>query len=351
VRSGPSRPATADGRRHDLLAALHRGPLEEQVADDGDEPRVDARRGGARDGQSEPLRGGHRLGVEVVGDLHVVGDEPDRHHHHRGRARGVQLLEVVVDVRLEPRDVRGAGARAVDELGLVPAARLLTHPFDDLLEDAAVLVDVRVALGPARRRHRLGQRVRDEREVRVLAHGLGEPRERGERGVDDGLDEPGVVEVVAQLVEHRCALEVGDRVEEVLAVLAAPGVRRVGARHEAGGPGDAVGRHLPQRVGEVGVPVAVAPVDRQVQPGAGEVVAQCGEERPVLVVDRRAAPEQEVVLADDLEPLARDPASPGDVLEERHHVLGPLGAAEGHQQDGVVGTRVRRHGLIVGTRR
>ena len=31
-----------------------------------------------------------------------------------------------------------------------------------------------------------------------------------------------------------------------------------------------------QRVGEVGVPVAVAPVDRQVDAGAGEVLAQRG---------------------------------------------------------------------------
>jgi hypothetical protein len=40
-----------------------------------------------------------------------------------------------------------------------------------------------------------------------------------------------------------------------------------------------------------------------------------------------------VVLRDLLEPLARDTAATGDVLEERHHVVMPLGATEReHQQ-------------------
>ena len=101
------------------------------------------------------------------------------------------------------------------------------------------------------------------------------------------------------------------------------------------------------RVGEERVPVAVAPVDRDVDPGAGEVLAQRREERAVLVVDRRAAAEQEVVLADLLQPLARDPPAAGHVLQERHDVLGPLGAAERHEQQCVVRRDVGNHGLIV----
>ena len=46
---------------------------------------------------------------------------------------------------------------------------------------------------------------------------------------------------------------------------------------------DAVVAHLAQRVGEVGVPVAVAPVDGQVEAGAGEVGPQRVEERAVLL--------------------------------------------------------------------
>ena len=64
------------------------------------------------------------------------------------------------------------------------------------------------------------------------------------------------------------------------------------------------------------------------------------EELAVLVVDRRAAAEEEVVLAHLLQPLARDAAAAGDVLQERHDVLGLLRTAEGHQQQGVVGAGV-----------
>ena len=42
------------------------------------------------------------------------------------------------------------------------------------------------------------------------------------------------------------------------------------------------------------------------------------------------------MLADDLQSLPRDVPAPGHVLEERHDVLGPLRAAEGHEQEGVV---------------
>ena len=79
-------------------------------------------------------------------------------------------------------------------------------------------------------------------------------------------------------------------------------------------------------------------------PGAGEVLAERGEERAVLVVDRGAAAEQEVVLADLLQPLARDAPAAGDVLEERHDVLGLLGPAERDQQQGVVRRDVGDHG-------
>ena len=47
-------------------------------------------------------------------------------------------------------------------------------------------------------------------------------------------------------------------------------------------------------------------------------------------------PNRAVVLPDLLEPLPRDAAPRGDVLQERHDVLGPLRAAERDEQQGVV---------------
>ena len=61
-----------------------------------------------------------------------------------------------------------------------------------------------------------------------------------------------------------------------------------------------------QRVGQVGRPVAVAPVDRQVEAVRREVGLERRDQRAVLRVDRADAAEAEVVLADLQQPLARD---------------------------------------------
>ena len=187
---------------------------------------------------------------------------------------------------------------------------LLADPLRHLVGHGTVLGDVRVALraGGVVHRHRDG--VGDEQHVRVATGGVAQVGERGQRRVHHRLHEARVVEVVPQPVEPRCTRAHGvDRVGEVLAVLPAAGVRRVGARHQAGGPGDPVLLHLLQRVREVGVPVAVAPVDRQVDARGREVLLDGADEGPVLVVDRAAAAEEVVVLAHLLEPLARDAPS------------------------------------------
>ena len=97
-----------------------------------------------------------------------------------------------------------------------------------------------------------------------------------------------------------------------------------------------VGRDPGHLLGEVGRPVAVAPVDRQVQAVGREVRLDRRDQRAVLRVDRADAAEAEVVLGHLEQPLARDPAAPGDVLQERQHVVRPLRPAEGHQQERVV---------------
>ena len=62
-------------------------------------------------GRPSAARVVQRDGVEVPHHLHVVAHEPDRHDHHAGHAVGLQRGEVVADVGLEPRDLRGAPDR------------------------------------------------------------------------------------------------------------------------------------------------------------------------------------------------------------------------------------------------
>ena len=59
-------------------------------------------------------------------------------------------------------------------------------------------------------------------------------------------------------------------------------------------------------------------------------------------------PKLVVVLADLLEPLVGDAAAGGDRAQERHDVVGRLRAAEGQQEDGVVGrASVGSVGLVI----
>ena len=83
------------------------------------------------------------------------------------------------------------------------------------------------------------------------------------------------------------------------------------------------------------MPVAIAEIDRQIQPGIGEVGLQRRDDPLIQRVDRRDPTEVQVVLRDLGEPFGGHPATPSDVLQEGDHVLGTLGTAEGQQQQGV----------------
>src|SRR5690606_14509883 len=116
-----------------------------------------------------------------------------------------------------------------------------------------------------------------------------------------------------------------------------------GARDEARGAAHPVGRHLLGGFAQVRVPVAVAPVDRQVDAVGVEVLAHRGHEGAVLVVDGRLPAELEVVLTDLDETLGRDPPAARHVLKERHDVVGLFGTAEGHEENGIDGCRHIRY--------
>src|SRR6202011_1956442 len=100
---------------------------------------------------------------------------------------------------------------------------------------------------------------------------------------------------------------------------------------------DSVVSHPANGVAQIGVPVAVAPVDREVRSVAGKLVRQSGGQSPVLAVERAHASEGPVVLGDLLDPVGRYRAAPEDIVEEGEHVVVALGPAEGQDNDGVVG--------------
>lgn len=281
----------------------------------------------------------------------MVGDEADGGDHDGRDLGAVQLLQVVADVRLEPRDVRGSGARLVDELPGVVDARALADRFGDQLRHFQVLFDVRSAVtvvldraGGVRGRGR--DRVGRERDVRPVPDVLGEVGQGLQHAFGHGLDEALVIEVVPELVDLRqlqaLGLQGGERVGEVLAVLAAARVRGVGAGGEDQDAAVAVGDHLAQGVRQVGRPVAVAPVDRQIQTVAREVLAQGVQQGAVLVVDGADPAEEEVVLPDFFQAFLGDAAPSRHVLQERDHVVRAFGAAEREQEQGVVGGGIER---------
>ncbi len=72
--------------------------------------------------------------------------------------------------------------------------------------------------------------------------------------------------------------------------------------------------------------------------------AQRGDQRLVLLVDRADAVEVVVVLGHALQPLARDAAAAGHVLQERHDLVVALGPAEAEHQQRLPPARRRRRG-------
>src|SRR5690606_970797 len=197
--------------------------------------------------------------------------------------------------------------------------------------------------------HGVGDGVRDEDEAcggRVAAL-LRQRRIAVEDRVDVRLREARVVEVRAHLVELHARRALGTELAapvehhgEVLAVLAAAGVRRVGGRHEGHGVARAQGLELGDRVVGVRLPVAVAPHDGQLDPAPRELGLERRLEREVLLVDGALAAEPVVVLADLLEARVQDALARGDVAQERHDVLGLVGPAERVEQQRVVGAQV-----------
>ena len=155
----------------------------------------------------------------------------------RRRRAPAALREVVAHVGLEPRHVRRAAARLVDDLPLLDA--------DCLGDEPRRLAKLRLVRAVARHRDR--DRVRGERDVRSG----GDLRERLAHMIGVRLDEAGMVVEHAQ-PRHRGRVRADRllRVEEVLAVLPAARVRAVRRREERERVADAVVAHLGHRIGD-----------------------------------------------------------------------------------------------------
>ena len=127
------------------------------------------------------------------------------------------------------------------------------------------------------------------------------------------FDEAGVVEEQPHLVDRDGVVSLADsglgqRPREVLAVLAIAGVRAVRAGRQPEQCAVAVRGSARDRVLDVGRPVAVAPVHRQVDPAAGELRFQRREQLAVVLIDRTHAAEVAIVTGDRLQALIRDAA-------------------------------------------
>jgi hypothetical protein len=77
------------------------------------------------------------------------------------------------------------------------------------------------------------------------------------------------------------------------------------------------------------MPVPIAPVDWQVRSALGEFALQCGEEIPVVIVDRSLSLEVVIMLGDREKALPWDILSAQDIFQKRNDVFVFLWPAEG----------------------
>ena len=126
------------------------------------------------------------------------------------------------------------------------------------------------------------------------------------------------------------------RLRDIFTILPAAGIRAEGRRHESQRPLHAVGFHLPQRIGQQRMPVAIAPIDRQAGSAAGEFALQCGYESAILGVDRGPSVKQIVVFGHFEHTLAGHVSAAEHVFKKGNYVLMPLRAPKGNQQQRII---------------
>src|SRR5262245_16395494 len=245
-----------------------------------------------------------RFDVDVPQDLEVVGDEPDRAKEHALDATIVKAVELLEDVRPEPR--LAGRARALE--GERP--RVEACPLRDQLRRLQELVAVRVAHFEDPRR----KAMRSEDDVRAgPAHAVGE-------------------DVHIRLV-HVPALDEAQPdapVERVLEPLAVAVDRELRVVRREDEPDDQVGAALDgavDRLGDSRRPVLHARVDGEANLALEPPARRLGD----LVEGRAANPP--VALGELLDRLVGDRPARADVLEVRPDVREVGRAPVRHEDD------------------
>src|ERR1043166_9683725 len=119
------------------------------------------------------------------------------------------------------------------------------------------------------------------------------------------------------------------RTGNVFAVLAASRVRTVGGGDEGKGALNTIQLHLRQRSRQHGMPVAIAPVDRQLRTVLRKFDLQCCNQIASLLVDRTLAVEMIIVLGDREHALARNISSTQYIFEKGNYIFARFGPAKG----------------------
>ncbi len=270
------------------------------------------------------------LVIEIPHHLHVVGDKSDGRDDQPLGTDLRQRLDVIENVRLEPRNLGGTAPALIDQLPLADA-NLLRDEFGDLVELFFVV---------ARLRHDDWDRVGGECDACLMA----DLREGALHPVGDGVHEAGVVEESAYEVDLRGVFDLRLGFEQGLTILTTTGVAAEGGCDDPDGPLDAVVAHTFEGFFEEGRCVAVGEVDGKAlfpEGGFFEFSSQGGDEVSVLCVDGTLPAERIVVLCHGGEAFTGNVAPPDDVFEKWHHFIGGLGAAEREEHDGVIGRFVR----------
>ena len=252
--------------------------------------------------------------------------------------RPAASAEVVADVRPEPR-ILGAAAPALKNEP-PPSGRKRAAALNHLRGDCGTaLFELRLIRIPLR--HGRGDAVRGEHELDTVRDaGRQRPRRR-QHVIRIGFDEPAgampVGDVVDGHIRQAGVPQPATCLGDILTVLQAARIAAVRGGDDAHRAADAVARHLRERVGQVGAPVAHADVDRQrraaIHKGRGQPLG-LGQGQ---LGDGGASAEKLVVMGDFLDPFGGNPPPAENVREKRTDVVEATRPTERNQQDRVEG--------------